>query len=298
MKREIITAENIRAAVAAGLTELDISAGAVVTPQAKDLALEKHLLLRTTGSGTPERAGQSAAPASSAVVSPAASSAGDSAGGQKASSSPASLPVLPLLEDKARKPAAVADLKDAVRREVLARLPEQARTDDLVRRLVEKALDEMPQGCAGCGACSCSGGGCASAPTIGPAVPAGPGRTAAGRVLSVDARSLPWERFPGTPDGRINIVDVITSQDGSPMGGGYLEWNATSFPWHLTYAEIDVVLEGELHISSGGATVVGKPGDMLFIPQDTHVIFSSPGYVKFAYVTWPADWSAPSAGAK
>ena len=90
----------------------------------------------------------------------------------------------------------------------------------------------------------------------------------------------------------MNIVDVITPRDNSPMGGGYLEWNALSFPWRLTYAEIDVVLEGELHITSGGQTVVGKPGDMLFIPQDTDVIFSSPGHVRFAYVTWPAEWSA------
>lgn len=228
------------------------------------------------------------------------------------------LPLLPYLRSSSGGRAAPTQarsekqeaLEKAVAEAVQRHLPEQFRKREDVLGLVRQAVlaamqpssgnstvssaqaGEAEPGkesdCSACGACSGPG-------VFGPqpsASASGPGRSVAGTVTAVDATKLTFGRFPGAPDSVVNIVDVITPADGSPMGGGYLEWNALSFPWRLTYAEIDVVLEGELHITSGGRTVVGKPGDMLFIPKDTDVIFSSPGHVRFVYVTWPAEWSA------
>ncbi len=362
MKREIVTAETIRLALAKGLPALIVAKGAIVTPQAKDLVMEKNFSLQIADSDP-------ALPRGAAGMAPAGSCQGSPAGVFSTSSTVSAarpLPPLPALEKRNVKAAASngpagwsagvsipvpgagiagpipgvttpvsdgsgtpatsggaasasgaspsillgepyasppkkapsSDVREAVRRAVLERLPEAARADDLVRRLVDKALSEASahksgSGCGACsGPCSCN----SSAPLN--ELPPGPGRSTAGRVVAVDSHRLPWEKFPGAATGTVNIVDVITPKDGSPMGGGYLEWDAVSFPWHLTYAELDVVLEGELHISSDGKTVVGRPGDMLFIPADTHVIFSSPGYVKFAYAVWPADWSGTAAPAE
>ena len=212
--------------------------------------------------------------------------------------------------DRNMAPAAgAADLERAAAEAVMRRLPVQGNQRQDMEGIVRTAVDAAVRayldkggaaaaappsvsggesGCAACGACSAPGFAAPAASGVTP----GPERTFAGTVTAVDATRLAFGRFPGAPDSVVNIVDVITPRDGSPMGGGYLEWNALSFPWRLTYAEIDVVLEGELHITSGGQTVIGRPGDMLFIPKDTDVIFSSPGRVRFAYVTWPAEWSA------
>ena len=57
-------------------------------------------------------------------------------------------------------------------------------------------------------------------------------------------------------------------------------------------SKIDVVLEGELHIRSEGKTVIGKAGDVIFIPRGSSIEFGTPGKVRFIYVTYPADWQS------
>ena len=225
------------------------------------------------------------------------------------------LPVAPRAQESAPQPPGSLDKE--VTSVIAQKLPEQFKQCPDIQAIVRQAVIDavqaysQGQGAAAYGAAphcaasqgtapatdqkaknSCAACGVCTGPAvIGPSASEA-GRTHAGSVVAMDATQLNFGRFPGAPDSIVNIVDVITPRDGSPMGGGYLQWNALSFPWRLTYAEVDVVLEGELHITSGGQTVVGKPGDMLFIPKDTDVIFSSPGHVRFAYVTWPAEWSA------
>jgi ethanolamine utilization protein EutQ len=91
-------------------------------------------------------------------------------------------------------------------------------------------------------------------------------------------------------ENRVGIVDVVTAEDGSSMGAGFMAWENCFFPWTLTYDEVDLVLEGELHIRCNGETVVGKAGDVLFIPKNTSIEFGTPTRVKFFYVAYPANW--------
>lgn len=101
------------------------------------------------------------------------------------------------------------------------------------------------------------------------------------------------ERFPYVEpkDGQqIDAVDVVTSSDGSPVAAGYLTLTKGSFPWTLAYDEIQVILEGELHLGGDGGGKIGRPGDVLFVPKGSSVIFETPTWVKFVYVTFPADW--------
>ena len=76
------------------------------------------------------------------------------------------------------------------------------------------------------------------------------------------------------------------------MAAGMMSFRAGSFPWTLNYAEIDLVLEGELHIETTKGTVIGKPGDVLYIPEGSGISFATPSWTKFFYVTFPAEWSA------
>jgi ethanolamine utilization protein EutQ len=119
-------------------------------------------------------------------------------------------------------------------------------------------------------------------------------RPAARPVVRVDGRTVELTPFPADvsrPEMDIRLRDVVTAADGSPMGGGFMSMRAGSFPWKLDYDEIDLVLEGELHIVTSEGTRVGLPGDVLFIPRGTSIAFSTPSWAKFFYVTYPADWA-------
>ncbi|MFA7552821.1 MAG: ethanolamine utilization acetate kinase EutQ [Spongiibacteraceae bacterium] len=113
-------------------------------------------------------------------------------------------------------------------------------------------------------------------------------------VVLVRGGSVQFGRFDGVKDHAIGLTDVITSSDNSSIAAGYMQWEKCSFPWTLEYDEIDIVLEGELHISCDGKTYIGKPGDVFFIPKGASIEFAAPEKVRFVYVTYPADW----AGAK
>lgn len=91
-------------------------------------------------------------------------------------------------------------------------------------------------------------------------------------------------------ENKVGIADVITSADNSPMAGGFMAWKNCFFPWTLNYDEIDLVLEGELHIRHKEQTVVGKAGDVLFIPKGSKIEFGTPTSVRFFYVAHPANW--------
>ena len=91
-------------------------------------------------------------------------------------------------------------------------------------------------------------------------------------------------------DKQVGIADVITSADGAPIAAGFMAWSQCFFPWTLDYDEIDLVLEGELHIRCNGQTFVGKAGDVFYIPKGSAIEFGTTTAVRFFYVTYPANW--------
>lgn len=113
-------------------------------------------------------------------------------------------------------------------------------------------------------------------------------------VTHVDGRSLTMPPFPfeiNRPEMDVRLEDVITAKHGSPVAAGFMSLHKGSFPWTLTYDEVQYVIEGELHLVTDKGTKIGKPGDVLFIPKGTSVTFSTPQWAKFLYVTYPAEWS-------
>jgi ethanolamine utilization protein EutQ len=114
------------------------------------------------------------------------------------------------------------------------------------------------------------------------------------RVLHVDGRGVAMAPFPFNirrPEMDVRLADVITARDGSPMSAGFMSLHKGQFPWTLNYDEIEFVIEGELHIITNDETIVGLPGDVIFIPKGSRIQFATPGWAKFLYVTYPADWS-------
>lgn len=125
---------------------------------------------------------------------------------------------------------------------------------------------------------------------LGVTISQGPGGSG---VKVVRGESVQLDRFPDAGAGKnVMLKDVVTARDRSPMGAGFMAWSAAdSFPWTLTYDEIDYVLEGELHVTIDGDVVKAKAGDVVFIPKGSQIIFGTPSRVRIFYVTHPANWS-------
>ncbi|MGA4668797.1 cupin domain-containing protein [Propionibacteriaceae bacterium Y1923] len=125
---------------------------------------------------------------------------------------------------------------------------------------------------------------------VGAADPTTAGRHPVKHVRTGEERPTPLPRPGGSTDPDVRTADVVTAADGSPMTAGYMTLTCGTFPWHLDYDEIQVVLEGELHIGTLDGVRIGRPGDILFVPKGSNITFGTPSWTRFAYVTYPADW--------
>jgi ethanolamine utilization protein EutQ len=134
----------------------------------------------------------------------------------------------------------------------------------------------------------------AGQPSVGTEQPLPQKASLSPKIKVVHASSVRLEPFgenQATSGTNVRLRDVITSADGAPMGSGYMTLEKGEFPWTLSYDEIDVVLEGELVITCGSMVARAETGDMIFIPKGSSISFGTPSYVRFAYVTFPADWN-------
>ena len=62
-----------------------------------------------------------------------------------------------------------------------------------------------------------------------------------------------------------------------PPGAGLMVMENTTFPWHLTYDEIDYVIEGTLTVHAQSGSVTAGPGQVIFIPKGSQIQFFRPG---------------------
>ena len=122
--------------------------------------------------------------------------------------------------------------------------------------------------------------------------------TAASRTRPVklcrasDAATEPFPHPGPKPGQQVRTGDVVTSDDGSPMAAGYMTLTEGSFPWEFSYDEIQIVLEGELHIGTPEGTRIATPGDIMYVPKGSRITFGTPSWTRFVYVTFPADWES------
>ncbi len=111
------------------------------------------------------------------------------------------------------------------------------------------------------------------------------------RVTYVKGESVKLEPFPQAPPGQvIHMTDVVTSREGN-LAAGFMTFDKSQLPWHLTYDEVDYVVEGTFTLQANGKTYTCGAGDVMYIPKDTHVVFGSPATCKVLYVTYPANWA-------
>ena len=94
----------------------------------------------------------------------------------------------------------------------------------------------------------------------------------------------------GNPADRVWTRDLFTLEEAPRLGCGLMVMERTTFPWTLTYDEMDYVIEGRLDIQVDGQTVSAGPGEVLYIPKDTSIQFSVRDKARFLYFVYPANW--------
>ena len=94
----------------------------------------------------------------------------------------------------------------------------------------------------------------------------------------------------GNPADRVWTRDLFTLEEAPRLGCGLMVMERTTFPWTLTYDEMDYVIEGRLDILVDGQTVSAGPGEVLYIPKDTSIQFSVRDKARFLYFLYPANW--------
>lgn len=161
-----------------------------------------------------------------------------------------------------------------IRETIIAQLPEGQFTESLVAQLMEKVMKEkqsLEQGAM---------------------QPSFKSVTGKGGIKVIDGSSVKFGRFDGAEPHCVGLTDLVTGDDGSSMAAGFMQWENAFFPWTLNYDEIDMVLEGELHVRHEGQTMIAKAGDVMFIPKGSSIEFGTISSVKFLYVAWPANWQS------
>ena len=85
------------------------------------------------------------------------------------------------------------------------------------------------------------------------------------------------------------VADALRCGMESKLAAGYMEWQKAAFTRTVEFPEVAVVLEGELHLTVGGRSLVAKPGDMVYFRKGAQVGYSAPGRVRIACVNCTKD---------
>ena len=104
-------------------------------------------------------------------------------------------------------------------------------------------------------------------------------------VIFIDSARLLAENAPTSRMREKSILaDAFGRAGESKLAAGYLVCEKGSLERVVEAPEVCVVIEGELRLTAGGETIVGKPGDMLYLPQGAKVVYNTPSRVKLACV--------------
>lgn len=107
----------------------------------------------------------------------------------------------------------------------------------------------------------------------------------------VRGNSVKMEVFDtGNPNAKAEFQELV-SQKESKMSAGFLVIEDSKFEWELTYEEIDYVIEGTLTVEIDGKTYTAYPGDVLFVPSGSKVVWGSPDKARVFFTTYPANWA-------
>ncbi|MBG0774863.1 MAG: DUF861 domain-containing protein [Desulfovibrionaceae bacterium] len=181
----------------------------------------------------------------------------------------------------ARRPSGAT--ADAVIGEVIARMRPRLSADVRPAQLADMVRAALSARIAG-RAAPAQAAAAAAVPAA-PAPASGGARTTVEGVCFIDnARLMRTEEGPTPVPGSVIMAEALGGPDETRLSGGYMQWEKASFSRTVECAEVCVVVDGKLHLTVGGETLIGSPGDMIYLPEGAHVLYSAPDKVRLACV--------------
>ena len=87
------------------------------------------------------------------------------------------------------------------------------------------------------------------------------------------------------------VAVFCDERDGVELGAGYARMTGARIPWTIRYDETILVVEGALTIHTGDEALEAGPGDSIFLPAGTELVYEAENALLF-YAIHPADWAS------
>ena len=95
------------------------------------------------------------------------------------------------------------------------------------------------------------------------------------------------------PVNGMKTIGLVNTSFSEELGAGIGVFEDCSIPWHITYDEVIYILEGHFTLRVGDKVFEADPGDILWVPRDTKIVYEAQERVTFFYSVLPAG-NAPS----
>ena len=97
----------------------------------------------------------------------------------------------------------------------------------------------------------------------------------------------------GGPPGSAEIARLVGPETSRHMGCGIVVFEqGVSVPWTVLYDEAMVVLEGHFTLRVGDEVYECDPGDVLWLPENTPLVYEAADRAVVFYSLSPVDWKA------
>jgi ethanolamine utilization protein EutQ len=113
----------------------------------------------------------------------------------------------------------------------------------------------------------------------------------AAAVARDGARLIAAGQAPSAPlravdaQGQVRVAQILPVDAAQGLSAGILAWENDSFQRQVEQEEIDIIVQGDLQVRlDDGQALNGGPGDVLFLPRGTRVVYSASGSVRLVCV--------------
>ncbi len=97
-----------------------------------------------------------------------------------------------------------------------------------------------------------------------------------------------------TPENGAAVLGLVNSSYSDALGAGIGTFEDCSIEWTVSYDEVLFIMEGEFTLRVGDDAYHAGPGDTMWIPKDTALVYEAGEKVTFFYAVCPAA-NSPSA---
>ncbi len=91
----------------------------------------------------------------------------------------------------------------------------------------------------------------------------------------------------------MKTIGLVNASFSAELGAGIGVFEDCSIPWHIEYDEVIYVLDGLFILRVGSKRFEAGPGDVLWVPRNTAIVYEARERVTFYYAVLPVG-SAPS----